>query len=59
MYRIFKSKGTITHVNVDFFFAQKNFAFNEAMWRRIKPKVERYIDATGIDNITNPPTVDV
>ncbi|PIG87837.1 hypothetical protein AARAC_009859 [Aspergillus arachidicola] len=59
MYRVSKSKGTITHANVDFSFAQKSFAFNEATWRRMKPKVERYIDATGIDSITNTPTADV
>lgn len=59
MYTVVKRKSSSQTINVGFYFAQNNFAFNESTWRSLKPDVEKYIKDTGIGNITNPPTVPV
>jgi len=59
MHTVTRNKNTQTTISVDFDFGQSDFSFNETTWRTLKPTVESYINGTGIDNITNPPTVPV
>ncbi|KAF4582744.1 hypothetical protein GQ602_005888 [Ophiocordyceps camponoti-floridani] len=59
MHTVTKRKSSETRIRVRFAFNQIDFAFNERTWNSLRRDVERFILDTGIDNITNPPTVDV
>ncbi|PFH60077.1 hypothetical protein XA68_11495 [Ophiocordyceps unilateralis] len=59
MHTVSKGKSTQQRIRVRFYFSQTDYSFNERTWRALRPDVERYILDTGIDNITNPPTVPV